>query len=651
MTTSEKTAERQNPAASIAASLSQGVTRILPGIRNFFVNVLLQVRSYQKLYPGIMHALIFWGVTIQVIGTAINLMQMALFIPFVELPFPRGAAYLFYELVMDLAGAAILIGVAMAAYRRIIKNSKSLPTGWDAYYALLLLAIIPTAGYFLEATRITSVNPQWAGWSPIGNSLANLLSNLGLTLETAFQLHNYLFWIHAALGLALLASIPFTKLRHLVTTPLNIILRPQRKESALEVIEDIENAEILGVGNIEEFNSQQLLSFDACLQCGRCEEACPSTISGLSYSPRAFILSLRDVMETSLMHKNGKPNPQLLGDEFTEEIPWSCTTCGACLYVCPAFINPIDEIIDLRRYQSLTTGKLPKSVADTLRNIERQGNPWGMPPEQRTSWADGFGVRELSPGDETDVLLYLGCAFAFDERNKSIARSFVELLQKANVDFAILGLEESCCGETARRMGHEYLFQVFAEQNLETFSSVKFNRIVTQCPHCFNTLKNEYPQFGGDLKVQHYSEYLNELIGHEPLLSLDCIEDGQTYTYHDSCYLGRFNQIYNQPRSLLEYANVDTVEMARNGQDSFCYGGGGGQMWMETDADTRINQHRLDDALETNADIIATACPYCLLMFDDAIRSKGIGEQIKVQDIAEIMAKKLDKEIDQTIQP
>jgi len=649
MTTSVKTSERRNPATSIAANLGQGVRRLLPGIRSFVINALLQVRSYQKLYPGIMHALIFWGVTIQVIGTAINLMQMALFIPFVELPFPRGAAYLFYELVMDLAGLAILVGVVMAVFRRLVQKPKSLPTKWDDYYALILLATIPTVGYFLEASRLISVNPQWAVWSPIGNSLAYILRKLGLNPETAFQLHSYLFWIHAALGLALLASIPYTKLRHLVTTPLNIILRPQRKYSALEVIDDIEEAEILGVGNVEEFNSQQLLSFDACLQCGRCEEACPATISGLSYSPRAFIRSLRNIMDTSLVHPNGNPNPQLLVGEFPEEYPWSCTTCGACLYVCPAFINPVDEIIDLRRYQTLTTGKLPKSVADTLRNIERQGNPWGMPPEQRISWADGLGVRELSPGDEADVLLYLGCVFAFDERNKSIARSFVQLLQKENVDFAILGLDETCCGETARRMGHEYLFQVFVEQNLETFSSVKFNRIVTQCPHCFNTFKNEYPQFGGDLHVQHYSEFLNELIGHEPALPADSNEYGQTYTYHDSCYLGRFNQIYNQPRSLLEYVKIDTVEMPRNGQDSFCCGGGGGQMWMETDADTRINHHRLNDALETKADIIATACPYCLLMFDDAIRSKGIGDQIKVQDIAEILVNKLDREKDQTL--
>jgi Fe-S oxidoreductase/nitrate reductase gamma subunit len=597
-----------------------------------------------------MHALIFWGVTIQVIGTAINLMQMALFIPFVELPFPRGAAYLFYELVMDLAGIAILIGVGMAVYRRIAQKPKSLPTRWDDYYALILLAAIPTVGYFLEASRLVSVNPQWAGWSPIGNLLANALRNLGLTPETAFQLHSYLFWFHAALGLALLASIPFTKLRHLVTTPLNVIFRTQREYSALEVIDDIEEAEILGVGKVEEFNSQQLLSFDACLQCGRCEEACPAALSGLPYSPRGLLQSLRDVMDKSLVQTNGNPDPQLLGGEFPEEYPWSCTTCGACLYVCPAFINPLDEIIDLRRYQSLTTGKLPKSVADTLRNFERQGNPWGMPPEQRTSWADGLGVRVLSPGDETDVLLYLGCAFAFDERNKSIARSFVQVLKEANVDFAILGLEESCCGETARRMGHEYLFQVFAEQNMEVFSSVKFNRIVTQCPHCFNTLKNEYPQFGGDLPVQHYSEFLTELVGGESPLLIGGVEDDQTYTYHDSCYLGRFNQIYNQPRSLLEYAKIDTVEMPRNGQDSFCCGGGGGQMWMETDADTRINHHRLNDALETKADIIATACPYCLLMFDDAIRSKGIGDHVKVKDIAEILVSKLDRKQDQTLQ-
>ena len=275
MTTSIETTDRQNSKFLYMARLGPKLSHFIPRIRGFIVNAVFQVRSYQKIYPGIMHALIFWGVTIQVIGTAINLMQMALFIPFVELPFPRGTAYLLYELVMDLAGAAILIGVTMAAYRRIVKKPKTLPTRWDDYYALVLLALIPIAGYFIEAMRLITVNPPWASWSPIGNLLANLLRTLGLTQQTAFQIHGYLIWIHAALGLTLLASIPYTKLRHLVATPLNIVFRPLRANSTLETINDIEEAEILGVGKIEEFHSQQLLSFDACLQCGRCEEACP----------------------------------------------------------------------------------------------------------------------------------------------------------------------------------------------------------------------------------------------------------------------------------------------------------------------------------------------------------------------------------------
>jgi Fe-S oxidoreductase len=299
----------------------------------------------------------------------------------------------------------------------------------------------------------------------------------------------------------------------------------------------------------------------------------------------------------------------------------------------------VDEIIDLRRYQALTTGKVPKSVADTLRNMERQGNPWGMLAEDRIAWMEGLEVRELMPGDSTDVLLFVGCASAYDERNKKVIRSFVKLLQKAEVDFAVLGLDEMCCGETARRLGQEYLFQVSAEQNIETFSKVKFNRIVTQCPHCFNTLKNEYPQFGGNYQVQHYTEFLAELS--LPWASIAPNGHGihGQVAYHDSCYLGRYNQIYSEPRSLLKQAKVNTTELSRREENSFCCGGGGGQMWLETDANTRINHRRLNDALQANCEIVATACPYCLLMFDDAIRSKGVGEKLQVLDIAEILDK------------
>jgi Fe-S oxidoreductase/nitrate reductase gamma subunit len=639
MTSDTITSKEQGHFSSLLSDLKSKFIEVLPRSRDFIVHAIAQVRIYNKVYPGVMHALIFWGVTIQLVGTAINLMQMALFIPLVELPFPRGNVYLAYELIMDLAGVAILIGVTMAALRRLVFRPKYLETRWDDYYALIILTLVPLVGFTVEGTRILISNPTWAVWSPVGNLVANIMRSLGMTTETAMNLHSYLFWIHAALGLIFIASIPFTKLRHLVTTPLNVILHPRRKTGELEKIEDIEETEILGVGNIQEFTSTQLLSFDACLRCGRCEDACPATYSGMPYSPRVLIQDLRTAMQNTLISTNGKGKEELIGDTISEDTPWYCTTCGACLNLCPAFVNPIDEVVDLRRYQTLTTGQVPKSVGDTLRNIERQGNPWGMPPEDRMAWAEDLEIREIAPGDETDVLLFLGCAFAFDDRNKKVSQSFVNLLQRANVDFATLGLDETCCGETARRLGHEYLFQVFAEQNIELLNQVKFNRIVTQCPHCFNTLKNEYPQFGGNFAVQHYTEFLANLDLQPALDSPNGSGIKGTVTYHDSCYLGRYNQIYKQPRSLLNDAHVSTVEMRRKEEDSFCCGGGGGQMWMETDTNTRINHRRLEDALEINADIIATACPYCMLMFDDAISSKGIGEQVEVLDIAEVLDK------------
>jgi Fe-S oxidoreductase len=352
---------------------------------------------------------------------------------------------------------------------------------------------------------------------------------------------------------------------------------------------------------------------------------------------------MRQAMLTTLVNPNGneQQDEELLGSIIPEETPWYCTTCGACLDRCPAFVNPIDEIVDLRRYQVLTTGKMPKSVGDVLRNMERQGNPLGMPPEERISWAEGLEVRQLMPGDETDVLLFLGCAYAYDERNKKVARAMVRLLKEAQVEFGLFGLDEMCCGETSRRLGHEYLFQMMVEQNLELFASVKFNRIVTACPHCFNTLKNEYPQFGSHYKVQHLTEFLAERPIQESAYSPNGNDLNGRLTFHDSCYLGRYNQVYKEPRQLLNDAKVEPVEMSKKGENSFCCGGGGGQMWMETDSYTRINHRRLNDAIETGADVVATACPYCLSMFDDAIRSKGLGDQIQVMDIAEVMVNQL----------
>lgn len=625
------------------SQLSSSLKQLFPRLWDLFVNTVLQVRIWDKAYPGLMHVLIFGGVTIQVLGTIVNLTQMQLFIPLLELPFPRGTGYLIFELVMDFAGLAILIGVGMALFRRLVLRPKTLESSWDDYYALTMLALIPLVGFTVEGTRFVSISPVWAAWSPVGNLVANLMRAAGMTPDSAANLHRYLVFTHVLLGLAAVASIPFTKLRHLIYTPLNIFFKPGRDSNTLEKIDDIEEAEILGVGKISEFTPNQLLSFDACVHCGRCEEVCPVAFSGMPFSPRTFIQSMRQAMLTTLVNPNGngQQDEELLGSLIPEETPWYCTTCGACLDRCPAFVNPIDEIVDLRRYQVLTTGKMPKSVGDVLRNMERQGNPWGMPPEERISWAEGLDVRELTPGDETDVLLFLGCAYAYDERNKKVARAMVRLLKEAQVEFGVLGLDEMCCGETSRRLGNEYLFQMMVEQNLELFASVKFNRIVTACPHCFNTLKNEYPQFGSHYKVQHLTEFLAESPIQDSAFSPNGNDLNGRLTFHDSCYLGRYNQVYKEPRQLLNNAKVEPIEMSKKGENSFCCGGGGGQMWMETDPNTRINHRRLNDAIETGADVVATACPYCLLMFDDAIRSKGLGDQIQVMDIAEVMANQL----------
>jgi Fe-S oxidoreductase len=499
--------------------------------------------------------------------------------------------------------------------------------------------LIPFLGFTTEGLRLVAVSPPWANWSPVGSLVARFMLATGMPVETAGNAHAVLFWLHVGAGVFFGASIPFTKLRHLVTGPLNIVLRPLGKPGALTPVEDLETAEILGVGKVADFTSQQLLSFDACVSCGRCEELCPAACSGMPYSPRDFIQALRENMVASLITSNGGGASPALADNLREEYAWYCTTCGACMMNCPMYINPIAEVIDVRRHDALMTGQVPNSVGLVLRNIERQNNPWALPAADRAAWAEGLDVRVLQPGEETDVLFFVGCAFSFDDRSKQAGKAFVRLLQAADVDFAILGTAETCCGETARRAGHEYLFQVSAEQNIQTLDAVKFKRIVTQCTHCFNTLKNEYPQFDGDYEVQHYTELLAEIASDLPANVQQTLG---TVTYQDPCYLGRYNDVYDQPRELLDKVGASRVEMAKRRESSFCCGGGGAQMWMETDPETRISNNRLAQALDADADVVATACPYCLLMLDDAIRTQGQGERIQVMDVAEVLAGQLE---------
>ena len=598
-----------------------------------------QVRTVMKIYPGIMHLLIFWGVLIQVIGTAIKIMQMGLFVPFTWPLFSEGV-YFAYELIMDLAGVAILLGVLMALIRRWFIKPAFMENSWDDYYALILLGLIPIVGFLTEGLRMLVWKPAWAAWAPVGNWVYQLLATTSLTAAQADLLHPYIFFVHVCLGLLIVASVPFTKMRHMVFTPIHIFFKSDRSNGKLDSIADIMDAEVLGATAINEFSSLNLLSFDACLQCGRCEEVCPATSSGMAYSPRTLLLMLREGMAEGMLATDGKAelslNPELLDEEYL----WACTTCGHCLDVCPAFIRPPEQVIDIRRAQVLMTGEIPQTIGETLRNFERQGNPWGMPGQNRMAWAEGLDLKVLSPGDEVEVLYFVGCAGAFDERNKQVTRAFIEILNKLGVDYGVLGDAEMCCGETARRMGNEYLFQVAAEENVALFAQYKFKKIVTLCPHGLNTIKHEYPEFGGEYQVQHAAEFLAEHLAELNFKAGDGSNLGRL-TFHDSCYLGRYNQIYAQPRQLLESAQHPPLEMKSTQKDSFCCGGGGGAMWMETAADTRINHQRLMQAMELNPNTIVTSCPYCMIMFDDALRSKGMTEQVKVLDLVEVLNQSL----------
>lgn len=607
------------------------------GAGELLLHAVIQDRVLARLYPGVMHFMLFWGVSIQILGTIVNLLQYPLFLPF-TIAWPTGPWYLGFELVMDIAGGMILVGVAMAALRRLTFRPKYLVNRWEDWAALVLLAAIAILGFLSEAMRMGSVDPAWRAWSPIGNATAVWL---GLGGPAGSPLHGWLIGGHVVVSMGLVALLPFTKMRHLVAGPLNIVLRPRHQSGELSTIEDIENTEKLGVANATEFTGQSLLSFDACVQCGRCESVCPATISGMPYNPRTLIHDLFENAHATLGQKPGVEPRPILDGAVGKDTPWMCTTCGHCLDVCPLFIDPVSAVIDLRRYMTLTTGDVPGSVGEALTQIERRGNPWGIEKSQRAPWVDELGVRVLQPGEETDMLLFVGCAYAYDARSQKAGRELATLLKRAGVEFAVLGQAEGCCGETARRLGHEYLFQTTAQQNLATFAGVKFKRMVTACAHCYNTLKNEYPHFGADFEVVHHTQLLAELLQAGKLGALGAA-DGKTVTFHDSCYLGRYNDVYAEPRAVLDAVpGLKRTEMPRNRADGFCCGGGGGQMWMETDPNTRINKRRLEEATQrAGAEVIVTACPYCLIMFDDAIRTAGASERVAVKDIAEVLTER-----------
>lgn len=590
-------------------------------LQRLLTHVLAQKRTARRNLGGILHVFLFSGFVVLTIGT--TLLAIADYGP---VHFHRGNYYLLYELTMDLFGVALCIGCMLAIYRRAFVRHPSLGHRFSDYLLLSLLLLLGISGFVLEALRLkyTAVTPEIGRWSTVGWAM-NVSIFRSTSLQTAQTLHLLIWWLHAIMVAALFAIIPQTRLMHIITGPLNIALRPSRHPGSLLPIdiEEVEKTGRIGNSEISHFTQQQLLSVDSCMSCGRCERACPAFASGKPLSPKSIVLNLKAQMESP----GAMP---LQGDRISAETLWSCTMCQACVYECPTLIGHVDLILDMRRHL-VGEGSISGPPAKSMRNIGTQFNPYGRPHSERFAWADGLDVPTVEANPAFEYLLWVGCSASYDPRAQKVARATVELFKEANVNFAVLGPHERCTGDSARRLGDEFLFQEMVKTNIETLAEFKVKKIVTPCPHCMNSFRHEYPQFGAKYEVVHHSELLADLVENGKLPRQ---ESNEKVTLHDPCYLARVNGQTESTRSIL---NGEQTEMPRHGKQTFCCGAGGGRMWFEEAPDQRVSRLRAAEAIATGANVVATACPFCLNMMTDGIASTTGGENIKVMDVAEIL--------------
>jgi len=557
--------------------------------------------------------------------------------------------FFYYAWVMDIAAPFIIIGALWGIIRRYIVKPPRL-AGEQTIEAMVILVTVfihPMTHLFKEATSIALGHPPAGLGSilpPLSSGLSNLFNN---STVSSVQIANIgLFWAHWSIVLFVLVFIAYSRYLHMVAAIFNVFLQSPPPKGALRPI-DLETAESFGVAKITDFTWKQLLDCYSCVVCGQCQDACPAYASGKPLNPKKVIQDLKNhLLEVGpqLLKVKGEaeaspvnPGKALIGEVVTEDEIWACTTCRACQEMCPVYNEHIDKIIDLRRNLVLEQASIPETAEGALRSIEARGHPWRGTTLSRTDWAEGLEIKTLADDSDVDILYWVGCTEALEDRSVKIAQATGKLLKLAGIKFGILGAEESCCGEPARRLGNEYLFQIQAQKNIELLKGYNVKKIVTACPHCYNTLKNEYPQYDGDFEVIHHTQFFANLLEEGRLRIIK--GNGGVVTYHDSCYLGRYNNIYQPPRQLLNnMPDVKVVEMEQNRRNSFCCGGGGGRMWLEERIGRRISEMRIEQVLETKAQIVATACPFCLQMFDDAIKAEAVEESLKVMDIAELIA-------------
>jgi Fe-S oxidoreductase len=603
--------------------------------------VLGQKKLLQRLVPGLVHAFIFWGFL--VLFPTIFMAVAAIVDRDEPLPAASPLGWLesqgWYALLVDVFAVLVLLGVVVALGIRKIQRPRRFEGSHlgEADLILALIAGIVTTLLLWHATLIAlDLNPWPAGWSPVSEALSDVFADDTTTevLERVFV------WGHVLIILSFLAYLPHSKHLHIATAALNVFFSRTRARGRLEPLDfesEDEAAMRFGAGTVADLTWKQMLDAVSCTECGRCQDVCPAFATGKALSPKLLIMGIRDQLfaEGHTALAGGELSP-LVPNAVTDEVVWDCVTCGACVHECPVSIEHVDHIVDLRRNLVMVESRLPGDAESMLRDVERGGNPWGKPQAERASWADGLGVRILEPGDRPPAYLYwVGCAAAFDERARSAAISTTKLMLAAGLDVAILGPRESCTGDPARRAGNEYLFQSFAQANVETLNGAGVTKIVASCPHCFNTLANEYPDFGGRYEVVHHSELLADLVDRGRLAPTR----GETsITYHDSCYLARHNDVLDAPRDIVARIGRP-LEMTRSGKRTFCCGAGGAHMWME-ERGNQINEERAREAAATGADTLAVACPFCTVMLDDGMRQTG--SDLRVADISTLLVEALE---------
>lgn len=624
-------------------------------VRLLLKHAVAQRRTARERYAGLFHAFISYGFVVLTVATTV----VALDADF-GTRLMRGRFYLYFQsFVVDLFGALVMVGVLLAAARRYVRRPRKLVHTDEAALILAAVFLICLQGFLVEGWRIAATADPWGAWSPFGNVVARASRRL-MSVETMRGAHAFTWWFHLLTSFAFIAWLPYTKMAHVLTAPLNIYaanLAPIG--GALKRI-DFEQTESFGVNSLAAFTWKDLLDLDACTECGRCTAVCPAHAVGKELSPRDIILQLRDLMRErpraafGLAPSNGggvtpadegptadvealKALPIIGAVPATRPEPlWQCTTCAACVEACPVFIEQMPKIVDMRRFLVMEEAEFPDSMQEAVISLERRGHPFSGTQATRMDWAEGLNVRTGADAKDAEVLLWVGCGGALIERNQKVTRATAQLLEQAGVKFAVLGREEKCSGDPARRIGNEFLFEQLARENVANLNRHQVKKVVTACPHCFNTFRNEYPQYGGAFEVFHHSEFLARLVEEGRLKPL--AEPGKRITFHDPCYLGRQNGVYDAPRALVQIAaRGGAVEMGRARNNSFCCGGGGGMSFVDEPPDRRVNQERAREALETGAEVLAVGCPFCMTMLEDGVNARRGDREMKVMDVAELL--------------